>query len=710
MKQTKTINQIIEYKDISLPFSESHFQYDVNGGIFVTTDKSKEIFHMKQNTSEFIPMKNDLLKTKLVSYCEELQAYVIPTNQQLIMIYNHNDGEYHPIEIHENVLSMNFLNKSILTIVTPNSARIYSLSSRTYPHTIRYLTPWKLLHFKNKIIVLKKNVGKISGNVLTCESTEILNVLKIEIELKENGGIGENEMKLRKGDEKDSKKERNQSNSKEEQKEMNEIIDAGIVELSDIIYLYIRCNNCLYMINTENSNEDCLRYECLDGNIKVMNINNALVINNNKQIMIHVDPKNIPTFLDNYPPLFPKEKQTLSISSRDIIKPLIVLNLYLGFVPTHVINNVAFDEINGYCQSYTIDFQLLYDLHLKHVMLEMNDFISHDELFNINDLIQQSSIENEKTKIIESNEIINDYIHESISENNEQNIQQNNETITNEINETINSKEELKEEKEIDKSKEEINEKQQITLEQLMKRKTQKYQNENLQENYLQQMKELDNYLSSFDMKTINFAIIIFQFHYRQMKYPICDVILTQCGKYHVPLHIIHKLLIFVITNETINYPIERALNYILQTNTSRLYSIGVFLEASIICQMYLKCKINESLQLRMIFELSELNDFETIQRFLHHRLVSDTHPIAIALGHSKSELMHSYCYDMLKRLGEDDELIKMLIKHNKLVDAVRYARKKNISIPQVNIWNALAENQNSHIQYQLQWFYLDNK
>ena len=63
---------------------------------------------------------------------------------------------------------------------------------------------------------------------MTCESTEILNDLKIEIELKENVGIGENEMKLRKGDEKDSKKERNQSNSKDEQKEIS---DAELLEL-----------------------------------------------------------------------------------------------------------------------------------------------------------------------------------------------------------------------------------------------------------------------------------------------------------------------------------------------------------------------------------------------------------------------------------------------------------------------------------------------
>ena len=104
------------------------------------------------------------------------------------------------------------------------------------------------------------------------------------------------------------------------------------------------------------------------------------------------------------------------------------------------------------------------------------------------------------------------------------------------------------------------------------------------------------------------------------------------------------------------------------------------------------------------------MNDFDSIQRFIQHRLVSDTHPIAIALGHSNSPLMHSYCYDMLKRLNQHEELVRMLIRHNKLVDAVRYAKKKGIVIPQIDIWNALAECKDSDIQYQLQWFYLDNK
>ena len=114
-------------------------------------------------------------------------------------------------------------------------------------------------------------------------------------------------------------------------------------------------------------------------------------------------------------------------------------------------------------------------------------------------------------------------------------------------------------------------------------------------------------------------------------------------------------------------------------------------------------------LQCNFIQLLKDLEKVDMIKELIQYCSITDHVKIANMLYNSTNEI-EKYGLDMLKRLKENELLVDKLLEKGKITEAIRYSQKYKIEIHKNKLWESLAQHKNDTIQYQIQWFYLDNK
>ena len=108
-------------------------------------------------------------------------------------------------------------------------------------------------------------------------------------------------------------------------------------------------------------------------------------------------------------------------------------------------------------------------------------------------------------------------------------------------------------------------------------------------------------------------------------------------------------------------------------------------------------------LECNFIQLLKDLEKVDMIKELIQYCSITDHVKIANMLCNSTNEI-EKYGLDMLKRLKENE----LLVDNRKRKNNRRYSQKYEIH--KNKLWESLAQHKNDTLQYQIQWFYLDNK
>ncbi|ELP93939.1 hypothetical protein EIN_179660 [Entamoeba invadens IP1] len=222
--------------------------------------------------------------------------------------------------------------------------------------------------------------------------------------------------------------------------------------------------------------------------------------------------------------------------------------------------------------------------------------------------------------------------------------------------------------------------------------------------------KLLEQMLQFYDDELVSATAKKFTLFYRNYEDAICEDVLVTCGAAKCPLWDVGIMLSEVVCNPHTTFPLIRAIRALTRNANDPSYTVCVYIESARAAAQSDEGSLDKLVQSDLAKELNKLERYDVLRDFLRHHIITDNTQVAFTLTNSTNETIQGYGYDMLKRLGDFKALIDCLLCKGKIVDALRLAKQKNITIDKEVIWQALACFKSDPIQYQLQWFFLDNK
>ncbi|EDR22894.1 hypothetical protein EDI_268520 [Entamoeba dispar SAW760] len=255
------MNNIIIPHEIDIPINNFLIQSDGKCGVYFHDKETHELYQYIQKSQRVINVEHQFVGTILFTLSANKQAFITKKQTRNIMVKTNESKTPALIKVNDDPQILYFINDKTLMIVGLKSTTLVSLNTFIPLSTYKYLRPWKIIHYKNIIVLLYNDLNKIRGIVIECIGDTISKTSEIDV-----------------------------SNPSQQKVSLPTI---QLIIIMEIPYLAIHFNvGPIYLFNLNNPHEIVNRYESPNGNIIIMSIDDTLVIFDGKKAYIH----NIITF------------------------------------------------------------------------------------------------------------------------------------------------------------------------------------------------------------------------------------------------------------------------------------------------------------------------------------------------------------------------------------------------------------------------------